>query len=58
MDKWHEVRNLCLWFYQIKHSVDDQFNDIGTAITNSGQDIDLHIMHTNRKTPKPATPIL
>lgn len=41
----------------MKYLVDDRFNDIGAAITNSGQDIDLVVMNTNRKILKPATPI-
>ena len=27
--------------------VDDRFNDIGAAITNSREDIDLDVMNTN-----------
>ena len=54
MDKWHKVWILCPWFYQMKHLVDDRFDNIGAGITNSGQDIDLDVMNTNRKTPKPA----
>lgn len=42
----------------MKHLVDDQFDDIGAPITNSGQNIDLNVMNTNQKTPKPATSIL
>ena len=57
MDKWHEVRILCPWFYQMKHLVDNRFDNIGAAITNSSQDINLDIINTNRKTPKPATSI-
>ncbi len=59
MDKWHEVRVLCPWFYQMKNLVDDRFDDIGAAIINSGEDIDIDIMNTNRKTPEsipPSTP--
>lgn len=55
MDKWHEVRVLCPWFYRL---VDDQFDDIGAAITNSGEAINLDVMNTNRKTSKSATPLL
>ena len=58
MDKWHEVRVLCPWFYRMKNLVDDRFDDIGAAITNSGEDIDLDVMNTNRKTSKSATPLL
>ena len=58
MDKWHEVRILCPWFYRIKYLVDDRFDDIGAAITNSGEDIDLDVMNTNRKTSNSATPLL
>ena len=39
----------------MKHLVDDRFDDIGAAITNNSQDIDLNIINTNQKTPKPAT---
>lgn len=41
----------------MKHLVYDQFDDISAAITNSGEDIDLDVMNTNRKTSKPATPL-
>ena len=58
MDKWHEVRVLCPWFYRMKLLVDDRFDDIGAAITNSGEAIDLDVMNTNRKTSKSATPLL
>lgn len=57
MDKWHNVWILCPWFYQMKHLVDDRFDDIGAAITNSGEDIDLDAMNTNQKTFKSATPL-
>ncbi len=59
MDKWHKVRVLYPWFYRMKNLVDDQFDDIEAAITNSEKDIDIDIMNTNRKTPKsilPSTP--
>lgn len=58
MDKWHEVRVVCPWFYRMKNLVDDRFDDIGAAITNSGEDIDIDVMNTNRKTSKsiPSTP--
>lgn len=39
----------------MKHLVDDRFDDIGAAITNIGEDIDLDVMNTNRKTSKSAT---
>lgn len=58
MDKWHEICVLCPWIYQMKILVDNRFNDIGAAITNSGKDIDLDIMNTNRKTSKPSAPLL
>lgn len=58
MDKWHEVRVFCPWFYRMKLLVDDRFDYIGAAITNSGEDIDLDVMNTNRKTSKSATPLL
>lgn len=54
MDKWHEVRVLCPWFYRMKILVGGRFDDIGAAITNSGEDIDLDVMNTNRKTSKPS----
>lgn len=41
----------------MKHLVNDRFDDIGAAITNSGEDIDLDVMNTNRKTFKLATPM-
>ena len=49
MDKQHEVQILCPWFYRIKLLVDNWFDDIGAAITNSGKDIDLDIINTNQK---------
>lgn len=39
----------------MKYLVDDQFDNVGIVITNSGQDIDLDIINTNRKTSKPVT---
>ncbi len=59
MDKWHEVRVLWPWFYQMKNLVDNRFDNIGAAITNSGEDINIDIMNTNKKTPEsipPSTP--
>lgn len=59
MDKWHKVRVLYLWFYWIKNLVDDQFNNIGVAITNSEENIDINVMNTNKKSSKsipPSTP--
>lgn len=56
MDKWHKVRILCLWFYRMKNLVDDRFDDIEAAITNSGEDIDIDTMNTNRKTPESIPP--
>ena len=58
MGKWHEVRIVCPWFYRMKNIMDDRFDDIGAAITNSGEDIDIDVMNTNRKTSKsiPSTP--
>ena len=42
----------------MKLLVDNQFDDIGVAITNSGEDIDLDVMNTNRKVLKPSSPLL
>ena len=41
----------------MKHLFDDRFDDIGTAITNNGQDINLDVININRKILKPTTPI-
>lgn len=42
----------------MKLLVDDQFDDIGAAITKSGEDIDLDVMSTNRKPSKSTTLLL
>ncbi len=55
MDKGHEVRNICPKFYRMNNLSDDRFDDIGAAITNTGEDVDLDVMNTFRKTPKSAT---
>ena len=34
----------------MKNLVDDIFDDIGAAITNSGEDIDIDVINTNKKT--------
>ena len=41
INKWYEVQILYLWFYQIKHLVNDWFDNISVGITNNGEDIDL-----------------
>ncbi|MCJ1344479.1 hypothetical protein MMC31_002682 [Peltigera leucophlebia] len=58
MNKWHKVRVVYPWFYRIKNLVDNCFEDIGAVITNSGKDIDIDVMNTNRKTSNsiPSTP--
>ncbi len=52
IDKWHVLRYIFLWFYQMKNLVDDRFDDIGAAMTNSGKNVDLDVMNSNRKTLK------
>ena len=52
MDEWHEVRMVCPWFYRMKNLVGDRFDEIGAAITNSGEDIEIDVMNTNQKTSK------
>ena len=39
----------------MKYLVDDQFDNMGVAITNNGEDIDLDVINTNQKISKPAT---
>lgn len=50
--------NLCLWFYQIKYLINNQFDNIDVAITNNCQNINLDIININHKTLKSATFIL
>lgn len=39
-----EVKLFCLWFYLMKNMVEDRFDDISAAITNSGGEIELDLM--------------
>ncbi len=54
MDNWYDVRILLPWFSSNENLVDDRFDDIGGAITNSSDEVDLDIMSANRKTSKPS----
>lgn len=44
MSIWKEVKLFCPWFYRMKNMVEDRFDDIGAAITNSGGEIELDLM--------------
>lgn len=44
MSIWKEVEQFCPWFYRMKNMVEDRFDDIGAAITNSGGEIELDLM--------------
>lgn len=44
MSIWKEVEQFCPWFYRMKSMVEDRFDDIGAAITNSGGEIELDLM--------------
>ena len=49
---WKEVELFCPWFYCMKNIVEDRFDDIGAAITNSGREIEIDLMEKQ----KSATP--
>lgn len=40
-DKWAQVKDICPWFYKMRDMIEDRFDDIGAAITNSRRDIAL-----------------
>ena len=44
MSIWKEVELCCPWFYRMKNMVEDRFDDIGAAITNSGGEIEVDLM--------------
>lgn len=44
MSIWKEVELFCPWFYHMKNMVEDGFDDIGAAITNSRGEIELDLM--------------
>ena len=46
---WEQVKVTCPWYFRIKALVEDTFDDIGVAITNSGEGIDLDLMDESRK---------
>lgn len=48
-DKWEQVKITCPWYFRMKALVEDRFDDIGAAITNSGEGIDLDLMGESRK---------
>lgn len=48
-DKWEQVKITCPWYFCMKALVENRFNDIGTAITNSGENIDLDLIDESRK---------
>ena len=48
-DKWEEVKLTCPWYFRMKVLVEDRFDDIGAAITNSGEEIDMDLMGDSRK---------
>lgn len=48
-DKWEQVKITCPWYFCMKAFVEDRFDDIGAAITNSGEGIDLDQMDESRK---------
>lgn len=48
MSIWKEVEQFCSWFYRMKSMVEDRFDDIGVAITNSGGEIELDLMRKRK----------
>lgn len=48
-DKWEQVKITCPWYFRMKALVEDRFDDIGAAITNSGEGIDLDLMGESKK---------
>ena len=48
-DKWEQVKITCPWYFRMKALVEDRFDDIGAAIINSREGIDLDLMGESRK---------
>lgn len=39
-----KIELFCLWFYYMKNMIEDRFDNIGIAITNSGGKIEINFM--------------
>lgn len=58
MYKWHKIKVIYSWFYYIRNFVNNYFNGIGAIITNSGENNNINIINTIRKTSKSISSIL
>lgn len=45
---WKEVELFCPWFYYMKNMVEDRFDDIDTAITNSRGEIEVDFLEKRK----------
>lgn len=48
-DKWEQVKITCPQYFRMKALVEDRFDNIRPAITNSGEGINLDLMDESRK---------
>lgn len=57
-DKWTQVKEVCPWFYKMRDMVENRFDDVGAAITNSKRDVALDAIQNGDRRRKEKEPEL